>query len=113
MPNDKQIIIQAIYYQTSDKENLDGGKKYYQDCASGYSLKRAQKNDVVITSGSIGDPSRLPNRGLEMCRTLRFQSAEGWTGNESNQRPHREIAANVVDYTADEIADNDAFAGAS
>jgi hypothetical protein len=47
VPTDHDIIILAIYYQTSDEESLVGGHKYYH-CPSGYTLYQDDQDDKEV-----------------------------------------------------------------
>ena len=91
VPADHNVIILAIYYQTSDKESLIGDQAYYY-CMDG----TAPSKERDATSGN----------DVWMCGGTSNALERNETENDATASPPK--VANV-DYTTDEIADNDAL----
>ncbi len=52
VPSGKEIVILAIYYRTSEHEDLVGGETYHY-CDTG-TVEKTQRNDVLIANGVAG-----------------------------------------------------------
>ncbi len=96
VPTDKDILIYAIYYETSKVENLVGGEAYSYGCDEDYSLKRTTNADMTRTTNPIKTPWKCEkvSNGTVMDGPADIRSAD---------------TDPKVDYTSDEIEDNDAL----
>ena len=103
VPTGKDILIYAIYYETSKVENLVGGQAYSYGCAEGFSLKRTTDAEMNATTNPITTPWKCEKveNGITTQNASKIRSKDGdETGNDAGYK---------VDYTSDEIADNDAL----
>ena len=87
VPTGKDVIILAIYYETSEAENLVGGEKFYT-CADGETLYY----------GKVGATESDAWR----CDTTS-------TTDTKENKPATERGVDRVDYTSNEKSDNDAL----
>ena len=96
VPDGKQIVILAIYYQTSEKENLVGGEKYSYGCPVGYTLKATRDADKERTSNPLKTPWK--------CEKVTV-GVDGKRVTQDQDSKIRDLTTNVV-YTESEIDGN-------
>ena len=100
IPSEKNVLIYAVYYETSSKETLDGGQ-VFSSCTAPAKLETTDDDDVEILSSA---PTTTPINTEWKCVTKDTQgdvtaASEADTENESTD----------VVFTEDEIEDNDAL----
>lgn len=93
VPADSEIVIYAIYYRTSDRENLVGGQKYHYCDATLDAVYEDADNDQT-------------DKTNWRCKTSDETVA---TPDIHTPAENRDVSATNVVYTSDEKSDNDAL----
>ena len=100
IPSGMQVLIYAVYYETSSKETLDGGQ-VFSSCTAPAKLETTDDDDVEILSSA---PTTTPINTEWKCVTKDSQGDV----TAASEADTADSPTDVV-FTEDEIDDNDAL----